>query len=43
MVFGGNRGGIDRQLTANEEGDHMVFRGNSGGIDRQLTANEEGS
>ena len=43
MVFGGNRRGIDRQLTANEEGgEHMVFGGNSGGIDRQFTANEEG-
>ena len=43
MVFGGNRGGIDRQLIANEEGrEHMVFRGNREGIDCQLTANEEG-
>ena len=42
MVFTGNRGGIDRQLTANDEGDHLVFRGNRGGIDRQLTANKEG-
>ena len=41
MVFRGNRGGIGRQLTANDEGDHMVFRGNSGGIKRQLTVNEE--
>ena len=43
MVFRGIRGGIDRQLTANEEGrEHMVFRENKEGIDRQLTANEEG-
>ena len=42
MVFRGNRGGIDRQLTANEEGEHTVFRVNRGGIDRQLTANDEG-
>ena len=42
MVFSGNRGGIDCQLTTNEEGDHMVFRRNSGDIDRQLTVIEEG-
>ena len=43
MVFRGNSGGIDRQLTVNEEGgEHMVFRRNSGDIDRQLTENFEG-
>ena len=43
MVYKGNSGGIDRQLTTNEEGgEHMVFRGNREGIDRQLTVNEEG-
>ena len=42
MVFRGNRRGIDRQLTAKEEGEHMVFGGNREGIDRQLTANDEG-
>ena len=43
MVFRGIRGGIDRQLTANEEGrEHMVFRENREGIDRQLTADDEG-
>ena len=26
MVFGGNRGGIDRQLTANEEGGSDGFQ-----------------
>ena len=35
MVFGGNRGGIDRQLTANEGGNTRF----SGGTEGVLTAN----
>ena len=31
MVFGGNRGGIDRQLTANEEGGSHGFQGDQRG------------
>ena len=36
MVFRGNRGGIDRQLTANEEGGNTWFSGGTTGV---LTAN----
>ena len=36
MVFGGNRGGIDCQLSANEEGGFTWFSGGSEGV---LTAN----
>ena len=36
MVFGGNKGGIDRQLTENEEGGITWF---SGGTEGVLTAN----
>ena len=36
MVFRRNRGGIDRQLTANEEGEITWF---SGGTEGVLTAN----
>ena len=36
MVFRGNSGGIDRQLTANEEGGNTWF---SGGTEGVLTAN----
>ena len=36
MVFRGNSGGIDRQLTANEEGRNTWFSGGTAGI---LTAN----
>ena len=31
MVFRGNRGGIDRQLTANEEGGTHDFQGQQKG------------
>ena len=31
MVFRGNRGGIDRQLTANEEGGSHGFQGDQRG------------
>ena len=36
MVFRGIRGGVDRQLTANEEGGNTWC---SGGTERVLTAN----
>ena len=36
MVFRGKRGGIDCQLTANEEGENTWF---SGGTEGVLTAN----
>ena len=36
MVFRGNRGGIDRQLPANEEGGNTWFLGGTEGV---LTAN----
>ena len=42
MVFRGNSGGIDCQLTVNEEGGSYGFQWEQRGIDRQLTINEEG-